>query len=205
MAMLLVGRYASPYVRRVAVCMNELGLAFEREIVSPLQAPERVEAFNPMGRVPVLILDNGEKLVESTAIIDYLLETAGDDALWPRQGRERRDINQTVALISTALEKAVYALYEKVKRPPEKYHEPFVSTLHRQLSNGAGMLEERLAGDWFVGDRLTLADIAVAIGWRSLQGMAPAAAAPDRYPRLAAHARRCESLSSFTACQPESG
>ena len=110
--MLLVGRHASPYVRRVAVCMTELGLPFEREIVSPLQAPERVETFNPMGRVPVLILD---------------------------------------------------------------------------------------------GSRLTLADIAVAIGWRTLQSMAPAAPALDRFPRLAAHAGRCESLASFVACQPESG
>ena len=75
--MLLVGRFASPYVRRVAVCMTELGLRFEREVVSPLQAPERVEVFNPMGRVPVLILDAGQKLVESLAIIDYLIETAG--------------------------------------------------------------------------------------------------------------------------------
>jgi glutathione S-transferase len=70
--------------------MNELGLAFEREVVSPLQAPERVEAFNPMGRVPVLILADGEKRVESLAIIDYLIETTGDDTLWPRAGRERR-------------------------------------------------------------------------------------------------------------------
>jgi glutathione S-transferase len=203
--MLLVGRFTSPYVRRVGVCMTELGLAYERESVSPLQAPERVEAFNPMGRVPVLVLDDGEKLVESSAIIDYLTERTGDDRLWPRAGRERRDINQLVALISTALEKAVYALYETIKRPPEKYHEPFVTTLHRQLSNGLGMLEERLAGDWFVGRRLTLADIAVAIGWRSLQSFAPSAATPDRFPRLGAHARRCEALSSFTACQPESG
>ena len=158
-----------------------------------------------MGRVPVLILDDGEKLVESLAIIDYLIETTGDDRLWPRAGRERRNINQLVALISTALEKGVYAHYEKIKRPPEKYHEPFVTTLHKQLSNGLGMLEERLAGDWFVGGRLTLADIAVAIGWRTLQGFAPSAAAPDRFPRLAAHARGCEALSSFAACQPESG
>jgi glutathione S-transferase len=93
---------------------------------------------------------------------------------------ERRDINQLVALISTALEKAVYALYETIKRPPEKYHEPFVTTLHGQLSNGLGMLEERLAGDWFVGGYLTLADI--AIGWRSLRSFAPSVAGRDRFP-----------------------
>jgi glutathione S-transferase len=83
--MLLVGRFASPYMRRVGVCMTELGLAFEREPVSPLQAPERVEVFNPMGRVPVLLLDDCEKLVESSAIIDYLIETC-DERLWPRAG-----------------------------------------------------------------------------------------------------------------------
>jgi glutathione S-transferase len=70
--------------------MTELGLAFEREPVSPLQAPERVEALNPMGRVPVLMLDDGDKLVETSAIIDYLIETTGGDRLWPRAGRERR-------------------------------------------------------------------------------------------------------------------
>lgn len=203
--MLLVGRFASPYVRRVAVCMTELGLAFEREIVSPLQAPERVAAFNPMGRVPVLVLDDGDRLVESSAIIDYLIETTGDDRLWAKAGRARRDINQVVALVSTALEKGVYALYEKIKRPPEKYHEPFVTTLHQQLANGLQMLEARLAGDWFVGDGLTLADITAAIGWRTLKGFAPAIAAPERFARLAAHAQRCEALPSFAACQPESG
>jgi glutathione S-transferase len=63
------------------------------------------------------------------------------------------------------------------------------------------MPEERFAADWFVGGRLTLADIAT----RSLQSFAPSAGARDRFSRLRAHARRCEALASFTACQPESG
>jgi glutathione S-transferase len=204
MTMLLVGRYASPYVRRVGVSLHLLGLPFERHVVSPLTDPAGVRRFNPMGRVPVLVLDSGERLIESAAILDHLQEQAPPaQRLIAARGPDRRRALQLSALMTHALEKAVYALYEDIKRPPEKRHEPWRAQLLQQVDAGLGLLEAEAGAPWLVGERVGLADVTVAVGWRFLCGLAATHDVAGRYPRLAAHGLRCEALPVFAACTPE--
>ena len=91
--MILVGRYLSPFVRRVAVTLRLYGLEYEHR---PLMAfgddKKTISQWNPVGRVPVLLLDDGEVLFESSAILDYLDERVGPErALIPSSGPARRE------------------------------------------------------------------------------------------------------------------
>lgn len=205
--LMLIGRYRSPYVRRVAVAMHALGLPFERTVLSPLTDPDAVRAFNPIGRVPVLILEDGERLIDSGAILDHVQEVAplGVRILAPG-GVERRRALRIAAAMTNALEKAIQAFYEVAKRPPELVHEPYRTQLREQCRAGLDMVEAEarlMAGPWLVGDGCTLADITAAVGWSFLRDFAPDLAPTDRHPALAAHAMRCETLPCFLACPQE--
>src|SRR5689334_23326002 len=89
--MILIGQYDSPFVRRVAIALRRHRLEFEHRPWSVWGDAERIARYNPLRRVPVLVLDDGVALVESAAILDSLDDLAGARALLPRGGVERRD------------------------------------------------------------------------------------------------------------------
>ena len=82
--MILIGQFDSPFVRRVAIAMRLYGLSFEHKPWSVFGDAEKIAAYNPLMRVPTLVLDNGEVVIESHAILDALDQLApagaGDDA-----------------------------------------------------------------------------------------------------------------------------
>src|SRR5258706_14074776 len=91
--------FDSPFVRRVAVSMNLLGVAFEHRNWSVGKDFELIRQFNPLGRVPTLVQPGGEALIESTAVLDLLDESAGPDrALLPRSGKDRREALRILAV-----------------------------------------------------------------------------------------------------------
>ena len=81
--MILIGRYDSPYVRRVGVSLHVLAISFELLPLSPFSQAPQFRQFNPIGRMPALILANGEVLIESAAILDYLDEIVGPSRALP--------------------------------------------------------------------------------------------------------------------------
>ena len=86
--MILIGQYDSPFVRRVAIALRLYGLAFEHRPWSTFGDADKIAAFNPLRRVPTLVLDDGEVLIESAAILDYLDELVGPaKAMIARQRR----------------------------------------------------------------------------------------------------------------------
>ena len=95
--MFLIGQYDSPFVRRVAIAMRLYGIAFEHRPWSTFGDADKIAPYNPLRRVPTLVLDSGEALIESTAILDYLDETVGPDkAMLPARGDKR---GETVAAL----------------------------------------------------------------------------------------------------------
>lgn len=201
----LIGRYASPSVRRVAIAMTLQRLRFELQIASPLLDPSAILPFNPIGRVPVLILPNGERLVESSAILDTIQGFVSPDLkLIPDHGDDRAKILQVSAIMSTATEKAIIGSYEYIKRPPEKYHGPYHAATLGQVSAALGMVEETLSrGRDFVCDTFSLADISVSVGWRFLRYAASDVACSHTFAKVAALAYRCEKIPAFIECSPE--
>jgi glutathione S-transferase len=200
--MLLIGMFDSPFVRRVAITMKLLELPFEHGNWSVGRDFDRIREYNPLGRVPTLVLDDGEKLMESGAILDYLDELAGHErALLPTAGPERRQALKLMAMATGAADKGVLQLYERVFRPEAKRHQPWVDRCHLQVGSALAAIDrylgERGVSQWLVGKRMTQADIAVACVFTFLNDALRVAADPVMFASLATHAARCESMPVF--------
>src|SRR5262245_66000981 len=124
--MKLIGRYDSPYVRRVGVTLHVLGQPFEHLPLSPFSQAIEFRKHAAIGRMPVLILEGGETLIESAAILDHLDEIAGSTAaLIPDKGPERRKSLKILACVSAAGDKASAMKHER-RRPAERLCSPWI-------------------------------------------------------------------------------
>jgi glutathione S-transferase len=197
--MFLIGQYDSPFVRRVAIALRLYGIAFEHKPWSTFGDADTIAPYNPLRRVPTLVLDNGEALIESAAILDYLDETVGPDrAMLPASGAERRRQLRIVALATGLGDKAVSLLYERVLR--KERLELWIARCQAQISGVLEVLEQERAAvttPYFLGERIGHADIAVACVLRFTREAHPTLFSAERYPALAAHAARCEALPPF--------
>ena len=156
--MLLIGMFDSPFVRRVAITLKLLELPFEHANWSIGRDFDRVREYNPLGRVPTLVTDDGESLMESAAILDYLDELAGPErALLPSSGPDRRRALNLMAMATGAAEKGVLQVYERVFRPEDKRHAPWVDRCRVQMSGSLAAIDrylgERGVSQWLVGNR----------------------------------------------------
>jgi glutathione S-transferase len=199
--MILIGMFDSPFVRRVAVSMSWLEIPFEHRNWSVGKDFELIRQFNPLARVPALVLADGESLIDSAAILDFLDDSVGPDrALLPRGGKERRDTLKIVAIALGAAEKGLHQLFEIVFKPDTKRHEPWMDRCRHQM-HGALTELDRLAqvrtGDWLMGSRLTQADITATCVYTYLCDALGLGESWRVYPRLAALASRCEALPAF--------
>jgi glutathione S-transferase len=197
--MLLIGMFDSPFVRRVAVSMRLLGFPFEHRDWSVGRDFERIREYNALGRVPALVLDSGETLIESAAILDWLDEQAGPErALLPARGAERRQAMQLMAVATGAAEKGVLQIYETVFRPEERRHAPWTDRCAVQMHAALALLDAACAeitDGYLVGGRLSQADITTACVFSFASDTLLDDAA--RYPALRAHTARLEALPAF--------
>src|SRR5579863_2585766 len=206
--MLLIGMFDSPFVRRVAISLKLCGIAFEHADWSVGADFERIRQYNPLVRVPTLVLDDGEMLLESAALLDYVDELVGPQrALLPRVGRERRTALKLMAVAMGAAEKAREQVYERAFRPPEKRYEPWLARCRTQMHGALSELErhadERGAGRWLVGERMTQADISAICAFTFLTDALALTANTAPYPALRALAARCEALPEFQSTRVE--
>ena len=197
--MFLIGQYDSPFVRRVAIAMRLYGIAYEHRPWSTFGDADKIAAYNPLRRVPTLVLDDGEALIESAMILDYLDDRVGPDkAMIARSGDTRRHHLRIAALASGLGDKGVSLLYERVLRR-DRQLELWIDRCTTQISGVLAMLENERAAVkapyWF-GETIGHADIAVACVLRFV-GEAHPALFDDRYPALKAHSARCEALPPF--------
>jgi glutathione S-transferase len=203
--MRLIGRNLSPYARRVAIAMTLLDVPHEREYLSVTADPQRGLEVNPVGRVPALQLDDGDTLIESGAILDYLMDLVGPaKSLIPPHGKPRRDCLQVMAIACGVLDKAVNAIYEVRRRPAEKVHDPWRQHLLTQVAGGLAALEARAAaiaapGQWLLGQHISMADVSLGVMMSFLGVMLPEAVPAGRYAALENFRQRCEALPAFQA------
>ncbi len=197
--MILIGQYDSPFVRRVAIALRLYELSFEHRPWSTFGDGEKIAPYNPLRRVPTLVLDGGEALIESTAILDYLDEVAGPDkAMIAARGPERRRGLKICALASGLGDKGVSLLYERVLRKDQS--KIWVERCQAQIGGVLDVLEKEraaIASPYWFGARVGHADIAVACVLRFTGEAHPQMLDAARHPALAAHAARCEALPVF--------
>ena len=195
--MILVGQYDSPYVRRVAVSLRVLGLAYEHDTRSVFGDFDAIRRVNPLGRIPSLVLDDGETLIDSAAILDWLDETVGPSrALIPVGGQERRRALRLIALATGTIDKAGAAAYERLIRPgPYRWPE----WIERCRIQAAGALAALAAEAWPQHDRLDQARITTACAIRYVRMADPELLPPGRHPALDALSAACEARPEFQA------
>ncbi len=199
--MILIGQYDSPFVRRVAIALRLYGLPYEHRPWSVFGDAAAIARFNPLKRVPTLVLDDGEALVESSIILDHLDELAGPErALIARSGPERRHALRICALATGLADKAVSLVYERVFH--QNSSQPWTERCLSQVAGVLDVLEAECAGRpgaWWFGDAIGHPDIAVGCVLRFVGEAHPGLFDAGRWPALAGHAARCEALEPFQA------
>jgi glutathione S-transferase len=199
--MILVGQYDSPFVRRVAVTLHHYGMPFTRDRTSVFSP--KMASVNPLVRIPSVILEDGETLWDSTAILDYLDErVAPDIALTPRSGEPRWQVLRASALAVGAVEKAGAVVYERHLHRPDCVSTEWVERCLGQLAGALSDLDETAREPWFFGERMTQTDITIGCVIGYLQLRLEEAFPPNRYPNLEALASRCTALDEFVRTQP---
>jgi glutathione S-transferase len=198
--MILIGMFDSPYVRRVAVSLDRLGLSFEHRNWSVGRDFDRIREYSPLGRVPVLITDSGEALTESSMILEHLDDLVGPArALMPAAGAERRAALRLMGLATGAVDKGIQIVIERIFRPVEKRHEPYVDRCRLQMRGALSELDQACAAavdsEWLVGDRLSQADITFTCFSTYVREAVPHPL--DDFPALAARNARYEALPLF--------
>lgn len=197
--MILIGQYDSSFVRRVGIALRLYDIAFEHRPWSVFGDGEKVRALNPLMRVPTLVLDDGEVLVDSTTILDHLdsLVPAGK-RLHPAEEPARRRAMKVTALAAGLADKAVGLFYEL--RLHEKPSETWMSRVRSQLLGTLGALEADRAvrpGEYWFGGRIGHCDIAVAASLRHAMDSHPGLIDIGAHPAVAAHCARLEALPVF--------
>jgi len=196
--LILIGQYDSPFVRRVAIALRLYGFAYEHRPWSVFGDAERLALYNPLKRVPTLVLDDGEVLIESAAILDHLDEMAGSKALIADEGPNRRHALKICALATGLADKAVSLLYERVLH--DEKSQIWIARCAAQIADVLDVLEAdrscRTTSFWF-GDTIGHADIAAVCALRFTREAHPTIFNDQRWPELAAHATLCESLQPF--------
>lgn len=205
--MILVGRNLSPFTRRVAISLHLLDLPFERRELATATQMDEIRAYNPLGRVPALVLDDGEVLIDSTAILDHLDETAPPDRrLTPAAGADRRRVNRLVAFALGAMEKGIVAYYETARRPADVQWPQWSRMADAQVLAGLQQLDTaaRDAGEgWLVGGRLSQADVSAVVALDFIRTVRPALLPAGALPHLTALGLRCDTLPAFAATRPQ--
>lgn len=198
--MILIGMYDSPFTRRVAITLALRGIGFEHRAWSVGADFDRIREYSPLGRVPVLVLDDGEVLVESSSILDWIEHETQGEPLLPPGGRERREAMRLIGLASGAADRTVAMVLERIFHPRESRSQALLDRSLKQVEGAYDALDAACAaraGQWLVGEAMTLADITVACYVTHGRNAAPVDL--SRWPALLAHVERCERLAVFAS------
>lgn len=199
--MRLIGQYDSPFVRRVGIALTLYGMDFEHLPWSTFGDWEKFVAQNPLRRVPALVLDDGEALIDSAAILDYLDQQAGADrALIARSGPARRAALHRIALATGTADKAVSFFYARLFSTGLDHD--FAARCEGQISAGLASLDaacQAKGAGWWHGAGPGHDDVAVACVARFLFEAYPHLVNRADYPALAGHSAMAEALPAFQA------
>jgi glutathione S-transferase len=196
----------SPYVRRVAIALIIAKTPFIHRPISLFRHIDEFSKLNPLLKAPTLITEDGAALMDSSVILDYL---AGVDpriaALTPSNAPQRLGALRATGLALAVMEKAVQRHYERMLRPVEKRHDPWVDRITSQLTAGLVALDAELPGSGWMSGELGLADVTVVCAFGYIHSFLPDVVETRRYPNLGAFCGRAEALPAFRAAPPEDG
>jgi glutathione S-transferase len=164
----LIGSLTSPYVRKVRIVMAEKRIECQFEIEDVWSPDSKIQQFNPLGKVPCLIMEDGGAVFDSRVIVEYLDTMTPVAKLIPASGRERVEVRTWEALADGMLDAAVAARLEQTQRPSEQQSQKWID---RQMGKVDAALDAMANGleakAWCHNNAYSLADIAVgcALGY----------------------------------------
>ena len=198
--MKLYGSLTSPYVRKARILLKEKDIACEFIVDSPWEADSKIPQLNPLGKVPVLMLDNGQPLFDSSLILEYL-DSLGGEPLIPARGDARWDVLRWANLGQGMLDATVVRLLES-RRPVDKQDASVIKRQETKIASALAFADRSARGQaYLVGNRFSLADLAFAAALEYLDFRYAHDWRP-RHPRLAQWLAGMGSRDSFVATVP---
>ena len=158
--MKLVTSLTSPFGRKARIVLLEKKITFQLQIENPWLPDTPVPSFNPLGKVPVLVLEDGVSVFDSRVIAEYLDHLTPVAHLIPTDPKSRMIVRGVEALADGVTDAAVLVFLEK-KRPPEQQSADWLALQNKTQFSGLEALSEALGEKpWFLGNSMTLADVA---------------------------------------------
>lgn len=197
--MILIGQFDSSFVRRVGIALRHYGLPFEHRPWSVYSDKDKIRPLNPLMRVPVLVLDDEDVLVDSHLILAHLESLVPPErSLWPGTEPDRHRAFKVAGLATGLADKGVSLFYEQQLH--SRVSPIWVERCRAQIAGALSVLEEdraeRQSHYWF-GEGIGHADIAVTCAIRHTIEALPDVVAMQDYPALRAHCERLEALPVF--------
>ena len=202
--MKLIGMLDSPFVRRVAISFEVLGVHFEHEAVSVFSTFEKFQAINPVVKAPTLICEDGEVLIDSSLILQYVeAKTAHRRSLWSADPMARQHEFRAVSLALAACDKSVQIIYERNLRPKEAQYEPWLERVKGQLLAAyAGLEREVKKRPQAFLTAHKQASISAGVAWQFTQSMLATIVQAPGHPALVELSQRLEQTPEFLKYPP---
>lgn len=201
--MKLIGALTSPYVRKVRVVMAEKKLDYQF-VLEDVWATDDIHKFNPLGKVPCLVLEGGEAIFDSRVIVEYLDTRSPVSRLIPETGRERTEARTWEALADGLTDAAILARLEATWAPRGEQRSQ--AWIDRQMGKVNGALKAMSTGlgdkPWCSGIHISLADIAVGCALGYLDFRFPQIAWREQYPNLAKLGEKLFARQAFIDTKP---
>jgi glutathione S-transferase len=198
----LIASNTSPYVRKVRIALAEKKIEYQMVEVAPYEAVNPVHAWSPLGKVPVLVLDDGTRLFDSRVIVEYIDSVSPVSRLIPEPNRQRIEVKRWEALADGICDAMITVVMES-RRPAKLQSKDWIERQRQKVGAGVAELSRELEEKaWCDGESYTLADIATgcALGYLDLRN--PELDWRRDYPNLARLAEKLAKRPSFQETAP---
>ena len=183
--MKLIGTHTSPFVRKVRIVLAEKKIDYEFAIDSPWLGDSQVHNINPLGKIPVLLLEDETPLFDSRVIVEYIDSVTPNAKLFPAPNRERIDVKRWEAVADGICDAAANAFLEG-KRPESLQSYDWIARQHGKIARSLEFLAEELGEKAYCqGTHISLADIAVGTALGYLCFRFPHVGWQETHPNLA--------------------
>ena len=200
--MKLIAGPVSPYSRKVRIVLAEKRMEYDFVVDSPADPATRVPEFNPLGKIPVLVLDDETTLFDSRVIVEYLDSASPVGRLIPDDTRQRIQTRRWEALADGCTDAAIAVVMER-RRPPELHNGEWIARQQGKVDRALKAMSDELAGRaWCAGDAYNLADVAVGCALGYLELRMPDLGWREQYPNLGILFDKLSKRASFKSTAP---
>lgn len=201
--MKLIGSLASPYVRKVRIVLAEKKVDYKFVLEDVWSPDTAIGTSNPLGKIPCLVLEDGEAVFDSRVIAEYLDTLTPVGKLIPASGRERLEVRCWEALSDGVADAAVLVRLENILRPEQERSQRWIDRQMEKVQAGLKAMANGLGEKpWCCSNHLTLADIAVGCTLAWLEFRFPDLTWRKDYANLGRHLDKLMTRSSFLDTAP---